>query len=278
MFGPYNRCSHSRNFLALFVITALGVTSVFLPVVSSTRTLRPIVSTSPAIGSTARSPKVYGANPLVSKPNQRTRVNETYGKLSMSFEINKGQTDSQVKFMSRSAGYNLFLTATESVMVLNKSVRRKENKKPSTAPEKGQATPNPVLRMKLIGANEQTRAIGLDELPGKSNYFIGNDPKNWQVDVSNYARVKYESVYPGIDMVYHGNQQRLEYDFVVGPHADSSVVRLDFQGAKRLHINANGELVMTTPDGTIRQHRPVAYQVFDGRTVLPYGAIGRRHH
>jgi len=88
------------------------------------------------------------------------------------------------------------------------------------------AEPLAVVRMKLVGANAAAKLTGLAELPGKSNYFIGDDPKKWRTNVPNYAKVKYTSVCPGVDLVYYGNQRQLEYDFVVQPGADARQIAL----------------------------------------------------
>jgi len=80
--------------------------------------------------------------------------------------------------------------------------------------------------MKLVGANPAAKVTGLDELPSKSNYFLGKDPKKWRTNVPNYAKVKHQDVYPGVDLVYYGNQGRLEYDFVVAPGADPKAITL----------------------------------------------------
>jgi hypothetical protein len=113
---------------------------------------------------------------------------------------------------------------------------------------------------------------GLEELPGKSNYFIGNDPKKWRTNVPNYAKVKYTSVYPGVDLVYYGNQRQLEYDFVVQPGADPKAIKLGFAGdvtgehATPLRIDGNGDLVVGTDGGEVIFHKPVVYQ---SETSLP---------
>jgi hypothetical protein len=122
-----------------------------------------------------------------------------------------------------------------------------------------------ALRFKLQGANPAPKLAGLDELPGKSHYLIGNDPKQWRKNVANYAKVAYDEVYPGIDLVYYGNQRQLEYDFIVAPGADPKAIRLAIEGASRAAINAAGDLVLTTPNGEIRQHKPIVYQDIDGQ-------------
>ena len=88
-----------------------------------------------------------------------------------------------------------------------------------------------VLRMKLVGANSAPKIEGSDQLPGKSNYFIGNDPSKWRRGIPQYARVNYESVYPGVNLTYYGNQGQLEYDFRVAPGADPNQIALTFEGS-----------------------------------------------
>ena len=117
-----------------------------------------------------------------------------------------------------------------------------------------------VLRIKLIGASLQPGLVGLEELPGKVNYFIGNDPKKWRTNISTFAKVKYKDVYPGIDLVYYGNQGQLEYDFIVAPGADPKIIKFDIQGADKLELNARGDLALKTDNGEILQYKPMVYQ------------------
>lgn len=117
-----------------------------------------------------------------------------------------------------------------------------------------------LLRMRLVDANPTPRLVALEELPGKSNYFIGRDPAKWRTNVPNYAKVKYQDVYPGVDLVYYGNEGRLEYDFVVAPGAVSRAIKLDISGAKGERIDGFGDLVLDMGNGEIRFHKPVVYQ------------------
>ena len=204
--------------------------------------------------------------PILSVPtaDQTTRLsaNEAYGKLPLSFEINEGQTDGRVKFLSRGAGYNLFLTSTEAVLSLERSRGARETQGPG---DKGSRLPKTdVLRMKLVGANSAPTIEGSDELPGKSNYYIGNNPKRWRENVSNFGRVSYRGIYPGVDVVYYGNQRQLENDFVVAPGADPRVINLAFDGAKKVSTDAVGNLLLETPSGRVQLQKPVAYQQVDG--------------
>ena len=147
------------------------------------------------------------------------RVRGILATLPLSFEPNFGQTDPAVQFVSRGRGFTLFLTSTEAVLVLQQ---------PAAAAGAG------VFRMRLVGARGQLHARGTQELPGRSSYFVGNDPRRWRSAVPTYAQVEYQDVYPGIDLVYHGTHQRsLEYDFVVAPGADPGAITLSSRGLNR---------------------------------------------
>jgi hypothetical protein len=177
------------------------------------------------------------------------RLSESYGKLPLQFEANRGQTHKDVRFLSRGPGYGLYLTADEAVLVLSKPAADAKRV---------------ALRMSLVGAARKPLASGIDELPGKANYFIGRDPSKWRRDVPTYGKVHYQNVYPGIDLVYYGNQRQLEYDFVLAPGADPNKIVLGFKGADKLEIDAEGSLVLHASGGDIRQHKPVIYQDIDG--------------
>jgi hypothetical protein len=124
-----------------------------------------------------------------------------------------------------------------------------------------------VLRLKLVGTSPNAKIAGLDELPGKSNYFLGNDPKKWRTNLPTYAKVRYENVYPGIDLVYYGNQRQLECDFIVAPGADPRAVRVAVDtgtadpDAAHLRVTPNGDLVIAIDGGEIRFRKPVVYQI-----------------
>jgi hypothetical protein len=193
------------------------------------------------------------------------RVSEAYGRLPLHFEANRGQTHEDVRFLSRGPGYSVYLTPSEAVLVLAKpNPDSKRDARPQAKPV--------ALRMSLVGATRKPHVSGLEELPGKANYFIGNDPAQWHTNVPTYAKVHYRAVYPGIDLAYYGNQRQLEYDFVVAPGADPKRIVLGFKGADKLEIDAQGELVLHTAGGAIRQHKPVIYQEMDGvRTEIEGG-------
>jgi hypothetical protein len=125
--------------------------------------------------------------------------------------------------------------------------------------------------MRLAGANAHARATGLDRLPGKSHYFTGNNPAQWRTNIAQYARVWFEEVYPGISLVYYGNQRQLEYDFVVAPGADPRRIQLEFEGTEKVRVDSGGGLVLRTATGEVRQRKPLVLQgrrVVTGRYVV----------
>src|SRR5712691_3292520 len=202
------------------------------------------------------------------------RVDETYGKLPLSFEANRGQSDSQVKFLARGPEHTLFLTSTEAVLVVTK--REPPAREPAAhgrPAQRGPAT-GTVLRMAFAGADPTARVTGVEELPGKASYFIGNNPTRWRPNVPTYAKVRYADVYQGIDLIYYGTHRQLEYDVIVRPGADPNRIVLDFQGADNVEVDAQGDLVLHTAAGAIRQRKPVIYQEVGGvRTEIAGGYV-----
>jgi hypothetical protein len=180
--------------------------------------------------------------------------------VSRRFEVNLGQVSPEVRFLSRGPGYTLFLTATEAVAVLH------ARPKSASRDDTGQTRPSvaSVLRMRLAGANPSARVSGHGRLPGVSNYFLGSDPARWRTGVPSYARVVYDDVYPGIDLVWHGRDALVEYDFVVAPGADPGEVWLEFAGAESLFIDGTGDLVARTHTSEMRYQAPRIYQEIGG--------------
>jgi hypothetical protein len=198
---------------------------------------------------------------------------ESFGKLPLSFEPNQGQTDRRVKFFSRGEGYTLFLTGSEAVLSLgqprsrgsaDEAMRTRLSADALSGNRKWElASPyrqSDVLRVRFVGSNRAPRVVGLDELPGKSNYFIGSDPQKWRTNVATYAKVKYQNVYPGVDLIYYGNQRQLEHDFIVAPGADPKIINLAFEGVGGMEIDAQGDLVLHTPSGDVKWQKPSVYQ------------------
>jgi hypothetical protein len=192
--------------------------------------------------------------PLAQKasPTMAAAIAKSYGSMPLSLEANRGQADARVKFLARGSGYNLFVTETEAVVSLAGPSR---NDIRDTARLHTNA-----LRIKLVGANPSAKITALEELPGRSNYFIGNDPAKWRTGVVNYAKLRIEEVYPGIDLVYYGNQRRLEYDWILAPGVDPALIRFEIAGAHHTQIDASGDLVVKLHGEEIKLRRPLTYQ------------------
>jgi hypothetical protein len=184
-----------------------------------------------------------------------------YGKLPLIFDQNAGQTDGSVRFLARGAGYTVFLTDRDATLRLDRastaSFKRKGRALDVRNTEEGHAA---VVRMSLAYANPRPEVHGLEPQSGQSHYFIGNDPRKWRRNVPQFGRVKYREIYPGIDLIYYGNQRQLESDYVVAPGADASRIALQIAGADCLAVNSQGDLVVSTRAGEVFLRRPRAYQ------------------
>jgi hypothetical protein len=194
-------------------------------------------------------------------------VRAAYGQLPLAFEANQGQAPALINFVARGAGYMLCLMPTEAELRLHKPT--------GTPVAQVPASPGNAVQLQLIGANPAARATGLDELITKTNYYLGSDPSRWRSNVPNFGKVEYQDVYPGIDLVYYGNQGQLEYDFVVAPEADPGAITLTLRGTQGLTLDGQGNLVLHTSGGDVLEHAPVLYQEMDdvrqavsGRFVL----------
>ncbi len=216
--------------------------------------------------------------------NLSTRqVQADYGRPPLSFEANEGQAGSNVKFFARGSGYTVFLTAGQIVLALRPSsvlsnaaanvpTGAMDRKTAGTTTNAANASPRQetspaVIQINLVGAVENPVIAGEDRQAVKVNYFIGNDPKKWQINVPAYRQVRYKNVYPGIDLVYYGNQSRVEHDFVISPGADPSQIQLDVKGTDHLSIASNGDLLLSKGNDEIRLQAPMCYQEFHGMRI-----------
>ncbi len=167
-----------------------------------------------------------------------------YGKLPLRFEENRGQADSPVGFLTHGSGYGLYFTKHAAILALHGQDITKQ-------PD--------IIRIQFNGSDGVTPR-GRAPLPGIVNYLQGSDPSSWKTGIPTYAEVNYPSVFPGIDLVYYGNEQQLEYDFRIAPHAQTANIRLQFKGARHLALDAKGNLVIEAHNGSVAFHKPVFYQ------------------
>ena len=186
-----------------------------------------------------------------------------YGRIPAYFEWNAGQASENTLFTARGTGYSLAL--------------KKNGASLSLAASRDGAQ----LGLELLNANDRTTVRAEEPLAGRSNYYIGNDPKYWMTGVPQFGRVRYKDVYPGVDLVWRSTGQQLEYDLVVRPSGDPGRVRFRLTGGGKPALTAEGDLVVGVGRGELRQRRPVLYQEENGARVpieggyvlLPSGAV-----
>lgn len=166
----------------------------------------------------------------------------------LAFEVNRGQTDARVRYLARGEGYTVFLTEAEAVVVL--------------APRTDDAD-GAIVKMRPVGGAPDGLSAE-DRLPGRVNYRVGNDPSRWQSAIETFRRVRWRDVWPGVDVVFRGTGERLEYDVVVAAAADPGKIGLRFVGAERVRVDGDGSLVVETAAGSLRQAAPAVHQEIDG--------------
>src|SRR5580700_7630611 len=177
-----------------------------------------------------------------------------YGaRLPLTFEANQGQASPQTKFLAHGRGYSASLTAGGMALSL-----RPTGIAPTTdgSLSPGAKLPNATLQFTLLGASHAPAIVGEGPQLGRVNYFIGSDATKWQTNVRTYARVRYKSVYPGIDLVYYGNHQQLEYDFAISPGADPGLIQFEIKGASQIELDEKGNLVLQVGSGELHFESP----------------------
>ncbi len=255
--------------------------------------------------------------------DRSARASEAYGKLPLSFEINRGQSDPAVKFLARGSDYAVYLMPSESFIALRRPAARSSRRPSATAAfeaaqaafetqealalasadglpaaiddrarlytaefqrreslRTGMRPEFDLLRVMLLGASQNPHIAGIDPLPGRNNYFAGKDPADWRTGISTFAGVKYQGVYQGVDLLYHGNNRtQLEYDFVIAPGANPKQITLRFAGANDLRIDRDGNLVVRLAGSEVIEHAPLIYQeTDDGRHPIAGGYESRGHN
>jgi len=206
----------------------------------------------PSTGS--QPPLSVALNPsAAAAPDPRAQAISMIAGLPLRFEPNQGQAnldpaDSRARFIARGSGYALFLGSQGATLALHSATTNTSD----------------ALQMNFVGASTALAPAATDSLPGKTNYILGNNPSRWRTNVPQFARVRYDNVYPGINLVFYGNQGQLEYDFQVAPGADPAQAQLEFEGAKHLEVQ-DGALVIQAGNGSLRLERPQVYQQIAGR-------------
>lgn len=194
--------------------------------------------------------------------NSKSNLHSVLGQMPLIFEPNQGQSDPGVRFLAHGVGYGLLLDSDGAVLAV------------PTATHSGSHAAS--LRIKLVDSNPRAVLTGTGPLPGHSNYFLGNDPRKWHSNVPQFAGVRYENIYPGIDLVFYGNRGQLEYDFHVAPGADPLRAQMEFDGARRLELSRGDLILDRGADGRVLFHAPRIYQRYGGREQsVPGGFVLR---
>jgi hypothetical protein len=229
-----------------------------------------------------RSSEVTGQKP--GAPAMSLRIDAGFGDLPLHFEPNQGQLPPEFDFASRGQGYSIYLASTRALIVARGSAppgsgsspegpgaAALENSPENLSPAQA-ASPLAMVQMNLVGANPDAVSAGLDPLPGRSNYFIGNDRDQWRTNIPHFSRTVHREVYPGIDLVFYGSQGELEFDFVVAPGADPSLARLQFEGQDSLSLDADGRLILGFDGGELHLLAPRVFQDLRGERRRVEGA------
>ena len=167
-----------------------------------------------------------------------TRAKATLAQTPLRFEANQGQWDPAVRYAARSGGYELMFTAHGPALTLAGSHR---------------------VDISLLNSNPAPAIEAIGKLPTRTDYYLGAR-EHWHTGIASYSRVRYDAVYPGVDVVYYGRQNQLEFDFVLQPGADPHAIRLRFQGARHLSITSEGDLAFEFGSGRMLQKKPLIYQ------------------
>ena len=208
---------------------------------------------------------------------QKARVSESFLPLPLSFEVNVGQAEREVRFLARGSGYTLFMTRSGVFLRFGQSTSKSTGQHHPPGidkPERWNTARSDLVSIKLLGSSPSPEIAGLEPLRGKTNYFIGNDPAKWHTGVPNYSKLRYRNVYPGVDWVHYGNQRQLEHDFVIRPGADPEVIRLAVDGTDSVRLDEAGDLLLRAGEREIRLQRPEVYQEASGtRTAVLGGYV-----
>lgn len=236
---PVNRMGHTRRALVLITLCALFAQML------SPFTSQAFAQKKNANFQLANSPVWFAENftERLFSQFQQKNIAGSLGQMPLSFFPNEGQANPQIKFAARAAGFNLLLKSSEVVLAL-------QNKAGDTVD---------AVRTKFVGANQNPQISGVKQLATVSNFYTGKNPANYRTNVPHFAQVRYEQIYPGVDLVYYEQRGQVEYDFIVAPGMNPNVIKMNF-GARELRLDEDGSLVIQTVAGDLRQHKPFIYQ------------------
>lgn len=181
--------------------------------------------------------------------NKPPHLTESYRNLPLSFEA--APEGALFDFVSRNGSYALSLQNGDAFIQSGSS----------------------QLHLQLIKSNHNLHGQGVGELSGKSNYLIGPNSRNWRTNVPRFSQVRYQEVWPGIDLIYHSNGKRLEYDFILAPDCNPEQIKFQFEGSHNIVLSDSGDLSLATSDGDLQLQKPLIYQELGGNRQIVQGSF-----
>ncbi|MCJ7443472.1 MAG: SBBP repeat-containing protein, partial [Methanotrichaceae archaeon] len=196
-------------------------------------------------------------NALNSNESNNTQINKESVraatiKLPLSFIDNRGQVSDETKFMVKTSSATIYFTSSEILFAL---------------PSENNTS---IVRMSFEGANPG-QLVSEEPLPGKANFFIGNNSSKWVTEIPTYGSVKYENLYPGVDLVFKGIDGNLKHEMVLKPGADPAKIVLAYSGQDNLSLAEDGSVLIRTATGNLTDSAPVCYQEINGSRVTVEG-------
>lgn len=214
--------------------------------------------------------QMCGGQSTSANPASMVAIDHSFGQIPLTFEVNRGQTDPKVKFLSRRKGYTAFLTSGGMVLSLHPSTSGEESAQLRANPRTSRRPAS--VELKLMGAAKNPTVVGEDLQPGKVNYFFGNDPTKWKTNIATYGRVRYKNVYSGIDVLYYGNHRQLEYDFEIQAGADPAQIQFEVNGVDQCELDAEGNLLLTLGSQQFHLQSPSVYQQSNNQRMVVNGS------
>jgi len=234
-------------------------------------------------GSEVMSQKSEAENQATVDESTKVKLQETYGKLPLSFIQNNGQADEKVKFYEKGSGHSTFFTKEGVYLSLVRSQDVEQGFSPANvvtqfighkdadkSADYKPKTPNlqsENVKLTPINANKNPQIIAENKQEGKVNYFIGNDPSKWKTNIPTYQAILYKDIYKNIDMKFYGNNSQMEYDIIVKPGADPKMVKLSYEGIEGLKVTDDGDLLISLKEGKLIQKKPIVYQEINGKRI-----------
>lgn len=203
-------------------------------------------------------------------PPSYAGIKAGYGEISLSFIKNKGQLNKQVKFYEKGSGHSTYFTADAIYFTLS---RKDADISDSQIENKKEVWKTDVVKLSVLGGNKDKKIVSENRLKGTVNYFTGKNKKKWQTGIPTYKAVVYKNIYKNVDMRFYGNKRQLEYDVIVKPGADPSIINLSYDGIKEMKIAKNGNMEMLLDKSKLTQKRPYIYQDIKGKRVEIAGSF-----